>query len=123
MSTNGRTASDDGVVVVDVLAEKLSKVVLIQDDHVIHLSRPCTHKRWLAHVQFRRGLRQVAELPVAVGFGISTPEQAAWVGNVADGVIVGSALIHALDEGGPEGAGAYLTTLRSAMDEGASSPP
>ncbi len=70
-----------------------------------------------------RALRQVAELPVAVGFGISTPAQAAWVGNVADGVIVGSALIHALDEGGPEGAGAFLTTLRSAMDEGASSPP
>ncbi len=63
-------------------------------------------------------LREVAELPVAVGFGISTPEQAALVGGVADGVIVGSALIHALDEGGPEGAAAFLATLRAAMDEG-----
>ena len=62
-------------------------------------------------------LREVVELPVAVGFGISTPEQAALISGVADGVIVGSALIHALDEGGPEAAGAFLATLRSAMDE------
>ena len=62
-------------------------------------------------------LREVVELPVAVGFGISTPEQAGLVSAVADGVIVGSALIQALDEGGPEGAVAFLATLRSAMDE------
>ena len=62
-------------------------------------------------------LREVVELPVAVGFGISTPEQAALVAGVADGVIVGSALVRALDEGGPEGAGEFLATLRSAMDE------
>jgi tryptophan synthase alpha chain len=39
----------------------------------------------------RKGLR----LPVAVGFGISTPEQAAAVGRIADGVVVGSALVRA----------------------------
>ena len=66
-----------------------------------------------------RALREAVELPVAVGFGISTPDQAALVGGVADGVIVGSALIQALDEGGPEGAGAFLSTLRSAMDQAA----
>ena len=64
-----------------------------------------------------RAFCEVVELPVAVGFGISTPEQAGLVSRVADGVIVGSALIHALDEGGPEAAGAFLATLRSAMDE------
>jgi tryptophan synthase alpha chain len=63
-------------------------------------------------------LRAAVELPVAVGFGISTPEQAAVVADVADGVIVGSALIQALDQGGPEAASAFLATLRSAMDEG-----
>ena len=67
-----------------------------------------------------KALREVVEPPVAVGFGISTPEQAALVGGVADGVIVGSALIRALDEGGPQGAGAFLASLRSAMDEGSS---
>jgi tryptophan synthase alpha chain len=43
-------------------------------------------------------LRTRVSLPVAVGFGISTPEQAADVAAVADGVVVGSALIVALGE-------------------------
>jgi tryptophan synthase alpha chain len=41
-----------------------------------------------------------AEVPVAVGFGIGTPEQVAEVGAVADGVIVGSRLVRAVDEAG-----------------------
>ena len=41
--------------------------------------------------------RSAAHTPVAVGFGIATPEQAARVGRLADGVIVGSALINAID--------------------------
>jgi tryptophan synthase alpha chain len=41
-----------------------------------------------------------AEAPVAVGFGIGTPEQAAEVGRVADGVIVGSRLVRAAGEAG-----------------------
>ncbi len=39
-----------------------------------------------------------AEVPIAVGFGIGTPEQAARVGEVADGVIVGSRLVRAVAE-------------------------
>jgi tryptophan synthase alpha chain len=39
------------------------------------------------------GTRDDAEVPVAVGFGISTPEQAAIVGQLADGVIIGSRLV------------------------------
>jgi tryptophan synthase alpha chain len=42
-----------------------------------------------------------AEVPVAVGFGIGTPEQAGQVGRVADGVIVGSRLVRAAGEAGP----------------------
>jgi tryptophan synthase alpha chain len=41
-----------------------------------------------------------AEVPVAVGFGIGTPEQAAEVGRIADGVIVGSRLVRAAGEAG-----------------------
>lgn len=41
-------------------------------------------------------IRATVQLPVAVGFGISTPEQAAEVAGFADGVVVGSALIAAL---------------------------
>jgi len=41
-----------------------------------------------------------AEVPVAVGFGIGTPEQAALVGEIADGVIIGSRLVRAAGEAG-----------------------
>jgi tryptophan synthase alpha chain len=43
-------------------------------------------------------LRRRVRMPVAVGFGISTPEQARDVSEIADGVVVGSALIAALSE-------------------------
>jgi len=45
-------------------------------------------------------VRRRVGLPVAVGFGISTPEQVAEVGAVADGVVVGSALVRMVEEGG-----------------------
>jgi tryptophan synthase alpha chain len=47
-------------------------------------------------------LRALTEVPVAVGFGISTPEQARAASEVADGVVVGSALVRFLEEH-PEG--------------------
>lgn len=48
---------------------------------------------------FARRLQQAVPLPVAIGFGISTPAQAGEVGQVADGVIVGSAIVRAqMDE-------------------------
>lgn len=61
-------------------------------------------------------LREAVSLPVAVGFGISTPEQAADVASIADGVVVGSALIQALDAGGVEAGAAFLAALRQGMD-------
>jgi tryptophan synthase alpha chain len=48
---------------------------------------------------FVRRACAVARTPLAVGFGISTPEQARDVGRLADGVIVGSALIDAVERG------------------------
>nr|5EY5_A Chain A, LBCATS-a [synthetic construct]5EY5_C Chain C, LBCATS-a [synthetic construct] len=43
-------------------------------------------------------IRKHTDLPIAVGFGISTPEQAAEVAQVADGVIVGSAIVKRIEE-------------------------
>jgi tryptophan synthase alpha chain len=45
-------------------------------------------------------IRSVTDVPVAIGFGISTPEQAATFANVADGVIVGSALVRIIGQHG-----------------------
>lgn len=61
-------------------------------------------------------VKDAVDLPVAVGFGISTPEQARLVAEVADGVVVGSALVQALDEGGVEAAAAFVADLRAGMD-------
>jgi tryptophan synthase alpha chain len=63
-------------------------------------------------------LRQATKLPVAVGFGISTPEQARTVGEMADGVVVGSALVDVLGREGVGAARAFLGSLRHALDAG-----
>lgn len=63
-------------------------------------------------------LRAVTDVPIAVGFGISTAAQAAAVAMVADGVIVGSALIDAIDRGGVQEAESLLAGMRQAMDAG-----
>jgi tryptophan synthase alpha chain len=66
-----------------------------------------------------------AKTPVAVGFGIGTPQQAAQVGEIADGVIIGSRLVRAAAEGGsPQGAAdavaAFLGETRDALAAGRS---
>ena len=55
-------------------------------------------------------VRSESTVPVAVGFGIGTPEQAATVGRIADGVIVGSRLVRAVAEAeGPAASGAAVS--------------
>lgn len=63
-----------------------------------------------------RSIRTTVGLPVAVGFGISTPEQARAVGSVADGVVVGSALVRVVEREGVEGAARFIAGLRRALD-------
>ena len=65
-------------------------------------------------------IRKAGSIPTAVGFGISTPEQARAVAKVADGVIVGSAVvqkIHESEERAPEVVADYIRTLKAAMME------
>ena len=47
-------------------------------------------------------MKAATDLPVAVGFGVRTPEQAAAIANVADGVVVGSALVELVEKHGPD---------------------
>ena len=51
--------------------------------------------------------KETSKVPVAVGFGINTPEQAKEIGSMADGVIVGSAIVKIIEKHGNE-AGPYL---------------
>lgn len=66
-----------------------------------------------------RRIRAATDAPVCVGVGVSTPAQAAAICEVADGVVVGSALVRRLlDGGGPEGAGELVGRFRAALDAG-----
>jgi tryptophan synthase alpha chain len=60
-------------------------------------------------------LRGLTDVPVALGFGLSTPEQVAEAGKVADGVVVGSALVRFLEEQPVGDLGAHVRWLTSAM--------
>jgi tryptophan synthase alpha chain len=61
-------------------------------------------------------VRRATPLPVAVGFGISSPDQARAVGRLADGVVVGSALVDALGSGGVAAARRFLRELRAGLE-------
>jgi tryptophan synthase alpha chain len=62
-------------------------------------------------------IREHTDMPVCVGVGVSTPTQAAELCRVADGVVVGSALVRRLLAGsGPEGASEFVSELRRAID-------
>ena len=61
-------------------------------------------------------IRQVSETPIAVGFGISTPEQAKVISGTADGVIVGSAIVKIIAEYG-ENAGEILFEYVKSMKQ------
>ena len=59
-------------------------------------------------------IKAATDLPVVVGFGVRTPEQAAAIARVADGVVVGSALVELVGEHGTD-APAHLRALTAAL--------
>jgi len=62
-------------------------------------------------------IRNATSTPVAIGFGVSTPEQAGEVSQIADGVIVGSALVQIVDraEDKPQAAAQFIRELKTWM--------
>jgi tryptophan synthase alpha chain len=63
---------------------------------------------------FISGIRKFTDKPIAVGFGVSSPEEASSVSKVSDGVIVGSAIVKRLHES-PDDLRGYLISLREAI--------
>jgi tryptophan synthase alpha chain len=67
-------------------------------------------------------VRRYTSLPIGVGFGVSTPAQAAWIASFADAVVVGSALINLIErqtrnqEKVKQGA-AFVAHLKRAMKQ------
>lgn len=63
-------------------------------------------------------LKAATDLPVAVGFGVRTPDQAAAIARVADGVVVGSAIVELVGQHGEDAPAAvrdYIASLSSAV--------
>ena len=69
--------------------------------------------------QFVRQVRAQTDIPLAVGFGVSTPAQTGQIGQFADGVIVGSALINAVDVAADKPAAAvqFVQTLAAGLSK------
>ena len=70
-------------------------------------------------------VRENTDIPCAIGFGISTPEQAAKMAGLSDGAIVGSAIIKLLAEYGKDAAehvGAYVKTMADATHRASNFP-
>ena len=61
-------------------------------------------------------IKATTDIPVAVGFGVRTPEQAGEIARVADGVVVGSALVELVAEHGTD-APAKLRELTASLAE------
>lgn len=71
--------------------------------------------------QFMTQVRSRTDKPLGLGFGISSPEQAYEASQLADGVIVGSAIINVMEEHAgkedmPRAVGEYVASLRSGID-------
>ena len=63
-------------------------------------------------------IRENTDVPVAVGFGISTPEQAKAMADISDGAIVGSAIVKLLGKYGkeaPKHIGEYVKSMKDAL--------
>jgi len=142
-------AGADGVIIVDIPPEEAGEVAPFTANgiDVIRLATPTTDAARLpavlegasgflyyVSVAGITGLQQAAQasiedavarlkaatdLPVAVGFGVRTPEQAEAIARVADGVVVGSAIVELVGKHGkdaPEHVRAYIRSLKTAVE-------
>lgn len=67
-----------------------------------------------------RAIREKSPVPVVIGFGVSTPDEAKAIGRLADGVVVGSAIVKRVAEGGSRSAraarvGRFVQSLKRAL--------
>lgn len=70
-----------------------------------------------------RSIREITNLPVVVGFGISTPQKAKQIAPLADGIVVGSAFVRLIEAHGRKSdlikiLSSFARDMRSAMDRG-----
>lgn len=98
--------------------ERIKKIVAASSGFVYYVSmtgitgsRLALDETFKSHIS---AVKRAANTPVCVGFGVSTPEDARMIAGIADGVIVGSAIVKKLYEH-PAGAKEFIKKLREAI--------
>ena len=148
--TRCREAGVDGIIIPDLPYEEKGEVEEIAAAHgidLISMVAPTSHQRIRAIAGEARGflyvvssmgvtgmrseirtdlgeiireIRKVTDIPAAVGFGVNTPQQAADIAAVADGVIVGSAIVKLIEQYGKHAAphiAAYVHKMKSSLEK------
>ena len=113
-----------GIIIPDLPYEEKGECEAIAAAHgvdVISMIAPTSESRIRAIASEARGflyvaIRKVTDIPAAVGFGINTPEQAAKIASISDGVIVGSAIVRIVAQYGTE-AGPHIYEYVKRMKE------
>ena len=78
---------------------KSSRVHLVLSIMFPELESPVNKKNLASDLEVRvANIKKCTDLPVVVGFGISNSEQASAVGEIADGVVIGSTLVNCISE-------------------------
>jgi len=98
--------------------ERIKKIVAVSAGFVYYVSitgitgsKLTLEKTFKEHINL---VKKLTDKPVVVGFGVSSPEDAKMISQIADGVIVGSAIVKKFYEH-PEGAGGFIKKLREAI--------
>ena len=126
---NEELASSRGLKAIRLIApttppERLSEITATAEGFIYYVSREGVtgeQSSLSADIAERvAAIRSLTKVPVAVGFGISTPEQAATVAGLADGVVVGSAIVRRIGEIGnvpelPDQIAEFVAPLASAV--------
>jgi tryptophan synthase alpha chain len=103
------TCTDERIKMID----KLSKSWI----YIVSIKGVTGSKIQTDVASFVKRVRKLTKHPLYVGFGISTPEDAARIAEVADGIIVASALLKLVENGGSaKDVEAYVASLRKAID-------
>jgi tryptophan synthase alpha chain len=105
--------------------ERLERIAAVSEGFIYAISRTgiTGAQKTLTNEaeQLVRRLRRFTKLPIAVGFGISSPEHFAAVGEFADAAVVGSALVATIEQAGPKHAASsiarFIQGLRGAIEE------
>ena len=112
----------DGIILPDLPFEEKEEFSPVCDKYgvdLISLIAPTSENRISMIAKEAQGvIRENTDIPCAIGFGISTPEQAAKMSAISDGAIVGSAIIKILEKYGkeaPKYVGEYVKSMKEAL--------